>query len=355
MRLAEALNEMGHEATIFGMDDARPRVGRRLDHVLFPVHASVRAARRLASGSVDVVDSSTGDLGLLPRSFVARRRGVVVARSQGLEHVEAIEAALAAERQEVPPARRHSIFYGKSRLAQVARSLRHADAVVFQNSDERQWAVDNLHLEPSRAVIISNGIADRFLGLPPIVPSGSEPVGVAVIGPYMWRKGAATATAVLSSVLQEWPQTHVRWLGADVDEVKGGFAQELHHRVDVVPHYAVGELPNLLKDCQVLLFLSRAEAFGIAVVEALACGLAVVATDTQGPKQILAGTDAGLLVPPGDVEAAYGAMSRLLKDRDLLDRMRVRGQARAQSYGVRTIAVETAELYARVAAEKRAG
>jgi glycosyltransferase involved in cell wall biosynthesis len=55
------------------------------------------------------------------------------------------------------------------------------------------------------------------------------------------------------------------------------------------------------------------ETYGMAVAEALAHGLPVVST-TTGAIPTLVGRDAGLLVPPGDVDALAEALSRIILD-----------------------------------------
>ncbi|MDJ1132046.1 glycosyltransferase family 4 protein [Streptomyces iconiensis] len=67
---------------------------------------------------------------------------------------------------------------------------------------------------------------------------------------------------------------------------------------------------------------SSLESFGMTIVEAMRCGLPVVATDCpHGPKEIIHdGTD-GLLVPTGDVGAISGALLRLINDEGLRARM----------------------------------
>jgi glycosyltransferase involved in cell wall biosynthesis len=75
---------------------------------------------------------------------------------------------------------------------------------------------------------------------------------------------------------------------------------------------------------------SLKEAFGLAVVEAMAMGKAVVATTTGGLPEVVAQGETGLLVPPGDVESLAAAVVSLLEDRVQREQMGRSGKARAQ-------------------------
>jgi glycosyltransferase involved in cell wall biosynthesis len=74
---------------------------------------------------------------------------------------------------------------------------------------------------------------------------------------------------------------------------------------------AVHELMPAL-DLHVL--MSRNEGFGIATVEAMACGVPAVATDVPGSADILGGSGAGMLVPADDLDAAVEMVAALLAD-----------------------------------------
>lgn len=74
---------------------------------------------------------------------------------------------------------------------------------------------------------------------------------------------------------------------------------------------AVHELMPAL-DAHVL--MSRNEGFGIATIEAMACGVPAVATDVPGSADILRGSRGGLLVPADDVPAAVELVGELLAD-----------------------------------------
>ncbi|HKQ34840.1 MAG TPA: glycosyltransferase family 4 protein, partial [Nitrospiraceae bacterium] len=71
------------------------------------------------------------------------------------------------------------------------------------------------------------------------------------------------------------------------------------------------------------------EGFGIAVVEAMAAGKAVVATTTGGLPEVVAQEETGLLVPPGDADSLAAAVVSLLQDRVRRDQMGRQGRVRA--------------------------
>lgn len=89
----------------------------------------------------------------------------------------------------------------------------------------------------------------------------------------------------------------------------------------------LGALLELLQRCTLVVLPSRAESFGISILEAMAVGKPVVATRVGGIPEIVTEGETGLLVPPEDEEALCAAMHGLLRDRGLRAKLAQTGRA----------------------------
>ncbi len=82
-----------------------------------------------------------------------------------------------------------------------------------------------------------------------------------------------------------------------------------------------GDVPDLLAGMDVFVLSSRTEGYSLALVEAAAAGLPIVATDVGGNAEIVAQDVTGLLVPAGDPQALARALEALSDDPGLRARM----------------------------------
>ncbi len=105
------------------------------------------------------------------------------------------------------------------------------------------------------------------------------------------------------------------------------------------------DAPALIAAADVFVLPSRAEPFGLVLLEAMALGKAVVSTAAGGPLEIVADGETGLLVPPTDSAALAAAVVRLLAEPETRRAMGANGRARfeekftAQTMGSATLAV----------------
>lgn len=116
------------------------------------------------------------------------------------------------------------------------------------------------------------------------------------------------------------------------------------------------DLPAFYRDLDVLAVPSLTtpgwiEQFGRVAVEAMACGVPVVASDSGALPDVVG--DVGLLVPPGDPVALGLALRRVTTDAALAQRMRTDGIARARQYDWQVVGREYVSMYEDVAKTDR--
>lgn len=104
----------------------------------------------------------------------------------------------------------------------------------------------------------------------------------------------------------------------------------------------------LLQAMDVFALTSLNEGLGMVLVEAMAAGVPVVATEVGGVPEVLG--DAGFMVPPGDPQALARKLARLLADEGLRKEFADRGRARAERYSIESTERVLAGLYEEVLA-----
>lgn len=114
-----------------------------------------------------------------------------------------------------------------------------------------------------------------------------------------------------------------------------------------------GQLPQAMNAADVLVLPSIAEAFGLVLVEAMACGLPVIAVDAHGPAKIVT-PETGWLVPPDDETALAEALVSAANDRSERRRRGVNATERARRhYSWHGSARQVAAVYGRAIAAAR--
>lgn len=98
-----------------------------------------------------------------------------------------------------------------------------------------------------------------------------------------------------------------------------------------------------MRKCTFFVLPSQFETFGVVIIEALACGKPVIATDCGGPKYILNNCN-GIIVPPSDVHALADGMIRMVKNLDSYDTERIRKDC-INMFGEKAITEKLISIY----------
>jgi radical SAM protein with 4Fe4S-binding SPASM domain len=253
------------------------------------------------------------------------------------------------------------------RAAQVA-GLGAADAVIAVSAFSAGRAT-TAGVDRGRIHAIHNGVdcarfqpgpADAALAARLGIDESAEVV--LTVSRLAQRKGHATALRAMAEVLQRRPKALYVYTGEDprLSDELGALAVELGvaDRVRAVGLVSEEALPALYRLARVFVLLSDesaadVEGFGVALIEAAATGLPVVATRSGGIPEAVAEGDTGVLVPPGDARATARALGALLADPEEARAMGARGRARAVARF--STAAQVEEIVSRWSAILRAG
>jgi glycosyltransferase involved in cell wall biosynthesis len=236
-----------------------------------------------------------------------------------------------------------SLHYSARRRA-VAERIERALAPLTRTilcvaEDERREAIERRIAKPDRLAVVHNGVpACAAAAIPPELAALGRPVA-ATVSVLREQKRVDVFLDAAPLVLEQLPDARLAVIG------NGPLRDELRARADervafipFAPPMA-GWLAGL--DCFVL--SSDYEAFPLAVLEAMACGVPQVATDVGGTGEAV--TDAtGVLVPPRDPAALAAAIVDVLSRPG--DRAAASRRRHAESFGLERMIEGTAAVYA---------
>jgi phosphatidylinositol alpha-mannosyltransferase len=197
--------------------------------------------------------------------------------------------------------------------------------------------------------IVPNGVdIEAFAGAAPRedLPEGHRILWVNRLDA---QKGFPVTLAAFTKVVAEVPDAVLVVVGDGKDrDALGLLTASVLARVDMRGTEPNAAVPAYHAACEVFVAsASGQESFGIVLVEAMAAGVAVVATDIPGYREVITDGVDGLLVAPRDPEAVAAALVRLLTDRDRAARLAEAGRARARSFDWRVIVDRLEALYGR--------
>lgn len=174
---------------------------------------------------------------------------------------------------------------------------------VYNGIDMSQYLVPG-----SEAFSVVRTEGRRMLG----IPENGNVIGI--VGRYD-AKGQISVIENLELILAQVPNLTLVLIGVDHGDRGGRSYGEVAQSAGVADHVVimglVPDVPSTLPLLDVLVHLPSDEAFGLALVEAMAAGLPVVTTDIDGCREVIELTGGGVTVPLGDVTAASAAIAQL--------------------------------------------
>lgn len=127
--------------------------------------------------------------------------------------------------------------------------------------------------------------------------------------------------------------TRIRELGLDSEVIFTGFVPD-------------EELPYIYDGARVFVYLSLFEGFGLPPLEAMACSVPVITSNTTSLPEVVG--EAGITLPPRDAAGVAEAMFKVLDNADVAEEMRIMGRERAKLFSWEATARQTLEVYRQV-------
>ena len=333
--LSHALTDRGHEVYAAAVPDSR----------LWTELSFLTQSRLLALSHRNYPKNLTS-----LAAFV-RARGIEIVHAHAARdyHLAALAVRLAPRSRLVLT--RHALFP----LRQINRPLlRSAGRMIAVSQAVAESVRRSGVIESSKITVVHNGIdTDRFTQAR--VRDANRPVLIGTVGHLAPIKGfdVFVRAAKLISAHRE----DIRFVITGEDK-----SVQMDHRrslESLIAELGLSEIvtmpgwqddmPAVLSSLDLFVSSARSEPFGLAIVEAMAAGLPIVATASEGALEIIEDGITGKLVPTGDPEALAGAINALLDD--LLECLRLARNAQLaarERYSLARMATDTERVYREV-------
>jgi glycosyltransferase involved in cell wall biosynthesis len=210
-------------------------------------------------------------------------------------------------------------------------------------------------IPPQKLRVVSNGTlgSPRHKNLQDYQPLPLQTPSITTVAGMYNRKGIFELIEAFKMIATDFPQAHLYLVGDGPDRplfeamVKN---TTLNNRIHFEGFQAEPQRYMLATDIFVL--ASHCESFGLVLTEAREAGCAIIASDVDGIPETLDHSQAGILVPPKDIQSLASVLAKLLSDRQLLNEWKFRAQQNLERFHAARVNEETLAIYREIMREK---
>ncbi len=231
---------------------------------------------------------------------------------------------------------------------------RSTDRIIANSEAVRRYLLERGGLCPEKVVTIYNGVdfarfhrsydpaeRRRELGLPP------DAILLGCIARLEPAKDHATLLQALALLRERRPELYLVIVG---DGTRREALERMAHELGIGDRVRFTgfrtDSAEWIRSIDLSVLSSRKEGLSNTIIESMAAGKAVVATDVGGNGEVIREGDTGYLVPPGDPAALAAALGRATRSSDHLEQLGAAGRARVESmFAVRSMVARTEQLY----------
>ncbi len=239
----------------------------------------------------------------------------------------------------------------------LPRTIQKAHAVITASEQSRKDILHFLPVAPGRMHVIPHGISHCFHPLPASETKARLVEAFDLSSPFILsagttapRKNIPRLVEAFTRLAKEFPQLRLVLVGPSSGKTTianplsaGG---RLSDRIVRTGPVSDSDLAALYNGCELFVFPSLYEGFGLPPLEAMACGTPVVCSNTSSLPEVVG--DAALFVQPLDTRGLADAIREVLTNGKLRSGMREKGLIQAKKFSWERNAMETLELYRKV-------
>ena len=238
----------------------------------------------------------------------------------------------------------------------ILEGLRKAGHVACDTEATRSQLIERAHFPESRTSVVHNGLHPSFS---PRHEAAADREAARLLGPRSSIDILHVGTAiprkridvVVRVIAELGRRARLVRVGGPFSAEQAALARDLDVRVAILPFLDRATLAAIYRRSALLVMPSEREGFGLPLIESLACGTPVVASDIAALREV--GGDAATYCAVGDVDAWVAAINELLDERDERPdewgARQERGVRRAEAFSWSKYAREIASLYEQVA------
>jgi glycosyltransferase involved in cell wall biosynthesis len=231
--------------------------------------------------------------------------------------------------------------------------MRWRTAMLAVSNDVKRDIVARLRCPPDHVRVLYNGIDINEYGSVQPDPQLRNALGipgghrvVVMLARLVEQKRHTMFLETLEMTRNELPPVSVLLVGDG--KLRGELEREVktRHLGDMVSFTGYrSDIPQILALSDLSVLTSEREGFSNTIIESLAAGVPVVATDVGGNREAIVDGECGLIVQPDDVTGIGKALKTVLTDNDLRHRMSKAARLHAKRFSLEHMRDETRHLY----------
>ncbi len=320
------------------------------DHIVYDLNSDINIvsfSKRLNSQASHILNIPY-HLFCLNKLIKQKRADVVLSILEQANIINILTKLMARQRtivsQHVEPVSQYSGkgLLGKAIFNSSKMLYRYSDKIVCVSKGIKKIVHLHYHIDPDKIDVIYNPIERNFFcesktnSFPKWLP------GRFILHIGRMRLAHKAQDLLLRSFVQVFEkEKNVKLLllgeGDDKDKIEK-MATDLGIKDSVIFGGWQEDVASIMRKAEMLVLSSRYEGLPMVLVEAMACGCPVVATDCPtGPREILGDNEYGLLVPVEDSNALAAAMLRMLSDNSLRRYYAAQARKRAKDFDIKNI------------------